>query len=486
MHTVQSHPEQSFPLAKRGAALAIAALWERGVELELLGRLAEARETWIALLNLEPSHAGALNRLGALLAAAGENHLAQEVFSEAVRQHPADPATRVSLANVLIRNGEHAGAREHLEQALRLDLKFRPAHAGLAFALHRLGEPELARWHGRVAFRGRCVAQAPYRGDGKPIRVLELISTRGGNVRIQNFLSDRVFQRSLVAAEFYEPEAPLPAHDLVVNAIGDADLASVPLAAAAALVRHTDAPVINAPAAVMATGRAAVAQRLAAPPGVIAPRMAMLERAVVGAPDRERSLVERGFAFPLLLRSPGFHGGENLIRVDHPTELAAAAAALPGHELLAMEFLDARGADGKFRKYRAMMIDGRIYPLHCAVSSNWKVHYFSADMADSAEHRAEDAAFLGDMGGMLGPRAMGALHAIQDELNLDYGGIDFGLDRDGNLLLFEANATMVILPPGAEAKWDYRRPAVREACAAVDAMLRNRAGREATAGASLT
>ena len=62
----------------------VALLWKRGVLLEANGRSDEARQTWIALLGLEPSHLGALNRLGGLLAAAGENGLAREVFAEAV------------------------------------------------------------------------------------------------------------------------------------------------------------------------------------------------------------------------------------------------------------------------------------------------------------------------------------------------------------------------------------------------------------------
>ncbi len=100
-------------------------------------------------------------------------------------------------------------------------------------------------------------------------------------------------------------------------------------------------------------------------------------------------------------------------------------------------------------------------------------------MTDSAEHRAEDAAFLADMPAALGPRAMAALKAIQTALGLDYGGIDFGIDKNGNVLLFEANATMAILPPGADAKWDYRRPAVERVCRAVRAMLVRRAKRGA-------
>jgi hypothetical protein len=344
--------------------------------------------------------------------------------------------------------------------------------------LPRLGETEQASRHGRIAFQGRCLVGTQYRGDAMPITVLELISTRGGNVRIQNFLSSQIFQRYLVTAEFYDAGTPLPPHQLVVNAIGDADVAGAALEGASALLAYTTAPVINPPAAVLATGRAAVARRLAATPGVVTARTATVDRDLLAGPDVLTSLAEMGFAFPLLLRSPGFHGGEHLLRLETSDELPAALDALPGRELLVMRYLDARGADGKFRKYRAMMIDGRLYPLHCAVSRHWMIHYFSAEMEDYPEHRAEDAAFLDNMHAVLGPRVMAALEAIQAALGLDYGGIDFGVNAAGDLLLFEANATMVILPPGADARWDYRRPAVERACRAVHAMLVARAGRD--------
>jgi len=124
-----------------------------------------------------------------------------------------------------------------------------------------------------------------------------------------------------------------------------------------------------------------------------------------------------------------------------------------------------------------MMVDGELYPLHAAVAGGdcWKLHYFSAEMAERPEHRAEDAAFLADMGAALGPRALGGLRAIQQTLGLDYGGIDFGLGADGEVLVFEANATMAIFPPGEDARWDYRRPAVERVLAAVRRMLLGRA-----------
>jgi hypothetical protein len=79
------------------------------------------------------------------------------------------------------------------------------------------------------------------------------------------------------------------------------------------------------------------------------------------------------------------------------------------------------------------------------------------------------------MPGVLGPRAMAALAEMQTRLGLDYAGIDFGLSAGGEVLLFEANATMVVNPPEPDEKWAYRRPAVERIYAAVRRMLMARA-----------
>jgi hypothetical protein len=189
----------------------------------------------------------------------------------------------------------------------------------------------------------------------------------------------------------------------------------------------------------------------------------------------EAWIAEHRFAFPLLLRSPGYHTGRNFILVANGAGLTEAAANLPGDELLVIEYLDARGSDGSARKYRVMMIGGEIYPLHLAISGNWKVHYFTSDMADRPDHRLEEMAFLGDMRSRLGDKAMAGLAAIRDALGLDYAGVDFGLAPSGDLLLFEANATMVIAKPNDDARWVYRRSAIDQVLEAVVAMLTRRA-----------
>jgi hypothetical protein len=170
------------------------------------------------------------------------------------------------------------------------------------------------------------------------------------------------------------------------------------------------------------------------------------------------------------------------MKVDGPGELEPAAAALPGDRLLAIEYLDASDASGLRRKFRVMMIGGALFPLHLALSADWKVHYFTADMDANAAHREADRAFLEDMPGMLGPRALEALGAVAARLGLDYGGVDFGLDDQGRVLLFEANATMVVNPPEPDPRWDYRRAPVQRVLEAAQAMLLRRAGFKAPPG----
>jgi aromatic-L-amino-acid/L-tryptophan decarboxylase len=450
-------------------------LFQRACFLEQTGRAEEARNIYIDVLDREPSHVGALNNFGNLLLAAREVPQARAIYELAVAQHPDHPPSRASLGNLLIKGKEPAAARTHFERALLVDPGYRPAHAGLSFVLGDLGEPERAIWHRRKAFQGRCVVIAPYRGEKPPITILELISTTGGNIRTDEFLSDRVFQRILVTTEFYDSKTILPPHQLVINAIGEADGAAAALNGALAVLTKTVAPVINPPAAVLATGRCEIARRLSHIPGVISANTITMSREQLLTSDAGTVLSRHGFTFPLLLRTPGFHGGENFLRVETIDDLQPAVEELPGDDLFVIQYLDARRPDGNSRKYRVMMVDGRLYPLHVAISSDWKIHYYTADMADHAHHRAEDAAFLEDMPAVLGPHAMTALKHIQTTLKLDYGGIDFGLNERGEVLLFEANATMAVVVPGKDERWDYRRSATEQIYIAVWKMLMNRA-----------
>jgi aromatic-L-amino-acid/L-tryptophan decarboxylase len=448
---------------------------ERARLLGELGRVTEARDAYLDALRMEPSHLVALNGVGTLLYGLGYRTAARTAYAEAAARHPEDAMSHVNLANTLYENGETGPAREHYQIALSLAPDCVEAHQGLSYVLAQQGDGEGAAWHRRKGFERRAVLTLPYRGERPPISLLLLMSAVGGNTPARNFLDDRVFEITVVMAEFYDSREMLPRHQLVFNAISDADLAGTALAAAESVIAVSGAPALNLPSAVMATGRAENARRLSRLDGVIAPATATLRRELLSSAQAGAALTRHGLNFPLLVRSPGFHTGRHFVRIERACELRDAIRALPGDELTAIQYLDARGPDGKARKYRAMMIDGGLYPLHLAISSDWKVHYFTSEMAERADHRAEEAKFLENMPAVLGPRAMAALEKIQATLGLDYAGIDFGLSVTGELLLFEANATMVVNPPEPGEMWDYRRPAIQKIFSAIGRMLREKA-----------
>jgi hypothetical protein len=440
-----------------------------------MGQTGDAKQAYLDVLTRCPAHVGALNNLGTLLYFTGYRTAARSAYTEAIRQHPDQPMAHVNLGNLLLEAGELAGAREHYEAALAIDAQFAEAHQGFGNLLAELGQEEAAAEQQRLGHRDRRPTELPYRGESEPVSLILLTSGRRGDVPIRHLLDDKIFRTFVVLPSVFDPDAPLPEHQVVFNSIGDADLCKLALDRAVTLMDRTFAPVINAPAAVLGTGRAANALRLGAMPGVVTPQIVNFSRDVLQGPEALSALGARGFDFPVLLRAPGFHNGQHFQAVETAAQLPFTVAQLPGNDLTAIQYLDARGSDGYYRKYRVMMIDGWLYPLHLAISSSWKIHYITADMAENAAHRAEEAKFLEDMPGALGSSAMAALAEIQNMLGLDYAGIDFGLNARGDVLLFEANATMTVLPPERGRRWDYRRAAVQRVEDAVRKMILDRA-----------
>lgn len=414
----------------------------------------------------------------------------QATASRASQSRQAHTAALLAQAAKALRGKRFAVARRRYEQVLAADPVSRPAHAGLYYACTALGDGAAAATHLARALMLQSIVTLPFRGLGEPVSILLVQSIQAGNALVQRLLDDRIFAIHVLLVEFFEPGTPLPPHHVVFNAIGDADIRGEALAAAERVLQQTTAPVLNAPRAVRATTRAGNAQRLAGLPGVRTARTVLLPHAALLAKDAGRILAflaEEGLRFPLLLRAPGFHMGKHFVRVESESHLPEAVAGFAENSLqttenglLAMEFLNGRGSEtgadaGLFRKYRVLFIDGEFFPVHLAASEEWKIHYFSAEMAEYPERRAEDKRFLADMPGVLGSRVMQALAAIRDALALDYGGVDFGIDRDGNLLLYEANANMAVIHPGPEPIWDYRRPAIDRIYTAVHTMLLRRA-----------
>jgi tetratricopeptide (TPR) repeat protein len=376
-----------------------------------------------------------------------------DAFALALEAASRFPQSSLTLSNVgyfYILRGEPARALEAYEAAVRSNPENAEARRGLAVAKTQCG----------LAAQGDSTTRVPYRGAGAPVRVLVPITLGNGNVVIDGLFDDRVFEVTKLAVELHALEDDLPPHDVVFNAIGDADSSRDALARARLLLARSRKRVLNAPDYVAITGRVAQSMRLRSIEDVVVPEITLVSR------EEARAL-----AAPVLLRAPGFHAGKYFARVDEPRNFDAALAALPGDELLAIEFLETRDADGLFTKYRVMLVDGELYPLHLAIATDWKVHYFSAQMAASAVYRDREAQFLADPQRALGERAWAALQRVAQSLFLKYAGIDFAIDANGRVVVFETNATMAVRYPPQEPMWDYRRPAVDAVLGAVREML---------------
>jgi tetratricopeptide (TPR) repeat protein len=450
----------------------VAQLFVRALELHAAGQKERAKLAYLDVLREDHAHHDALNNLGSLAFRSGHRSAARTAFAHAVEHHPGSLVSRLHLADALYDGAELNRALEHYRAALRIDAAFAPAHRGAANVYERLGNAEAAAHHRNRAGSAASFTVVPYRGAYPAIPVLLLRSRLGGNVDTDLLLDDRLFSTSSLFAEEADPLEPLPSHALVFNAVGDAELSARALDDADRLLTGTGAAVVNAPDNVRASGRVANALRMGSLEGVIAPRTTAFPREQLAGDDAASVLEQHGFRWPLLLRAPGYHTGHHFVKVERPSDIHNVLEILPGKEVMAIEFLDARGIDGNARKYCVIAIDGELFPLHLAISPEWKVDYFSTER-DLPKFRAEEEGFLIDMRATLGTKVLEALARIASTLGLDYAGIDFALDANRNVLLFEANATMLVDAP--DGRSPIRDVAIERILSAVRSMLVARA-----------
>jgi hypothetical protein len=184
-------------------------------------------------------------------------------------------------------------------------------------------------------------------------------------------------------------------------------------------------------------------------------------------------LADQGIALPVLVRPTATHGGEGLVRCNDLAALQARLHESQGPQYLTA-FRDTRSVDGYYRKYRMIFVDREPFPYHLAISPNWMVHYFSADMEGHAWKLDEERRFLQDPTAALGQRALQAITEIGRRLDLDYGGIDFTLLPGGQVFVFEANATMLAHYERNTGALAHKNPFVQHIVDAFERLMKRR------------
>ncbi len=383
------------------------------------------------------------------------------------------PLAIYNLATIYFMAGHRAAAVQWYELALTLDPDLAIARRNLATILFDDGRKEEARAHWDRAYRRQCVFVSTAVMEKR--RILILAACGYGNVPLKWLLPQQVNTQIQWIIQYTTPAATdtLPRCDLVFNAIGDPDVERPTYAATCDVFAAGRVPALNHPARVSRTRRDRLPALLGGIPDVEIPPVVR----VSGYEDAVAALARPDMAMPVLLRPAASHGGEGLVRLD-TAEALEAVGWQSAEAWYLCPFRDYRSADGYWRKYRAVFVDREPYPYHMAISSHWLVHYVTADMLSEPAKRAEEQRFLDDPAGMLGVRAMAALRIIADRLDLDYAGVDFTVLRDGRLLVFEANATMLVHPE-TQAEFAYKNPPVHRIVEAFDAMLTRRIERGA-------
>jgi len=309
-----------------------------------------------------------------------------------------------------------------------------------------------------------------------PVRQLLILCAgrTSGNIPYDVLLSAEKSQRIKYIIDYATDleDTQLPPYDLVFNAIGEPDVAAPLMPRLAHFLTNCDRPVMNHPAAVARTRRHLLPELMAGIPNV---QVAACCRIEPGALDREalaQILAHSQISFPVLLRPTESHGGTGLVKCDDLEALLAHRQRIVSACYIS-SFIDFVSSDGYYRKYRIVYVDRQPYPYHLGISSQWMVHYYTAQMEENPWKIAEELRFLQDTSGVFGQETMTAIRRIGAVLDLDYAGIDFTIMPDGRILIFEANATMLVHRVNQEGVLAHKNAFVQTIADAFEAMQSN-------------
>ncbi|APZ42245.1 hypothetical protein BW247_03350 [Acidihalobacter ferrooxydans] len=278
----------------------------------------------------------------------------------------------------------------------------------------------------------------------------------------------------LFVGEGVAPVASLPEHDVLFCAIGESEATHPLLDRLKPIMDTWPRPVLNPPERVMRTSRDGAHALLHDAPGIIMPPSRRLERADLECLGRSELTLETllpGERFPVLVRPVDSHAGHDLAKLHSAEEIAAYLEPLKETRFFLSPFVDYRDADGQFRKYRVVLIDGRAYAGHMAISSHWMIHYLNAGMRESAEKRTEEARFMQNFETDFARRHAAAFEAINQRLALDYLVIDCAETTTGELLIFEVDTGAVVHSMDPPDLFPYKLPAMHKVFDAFRALL---------------
>jgi Tfp pilus assembly protein PilF len=446
-----------------------------GNALSETARPAEAEESYRRSLALKPDYLDALINLAGLLSAQTRLDEAKAHYRMAARLHPNAGVAYNALGRFLSRlTGEDEEARQCLERAIALGAYDTNTFVELGNIMMRQRQTDNALVMFRQAKALQPLITWPANQPKAEFSAVFLDTPMGGSTPVAYLAGKAAYDRHFhcVIPDTPDDVALLRSKaDVVFNMICNVDDGEGVLLRALDLADRLDRPTINHPRAIMHTNRESIAQRFTGIPHCVIPRtVRVLGSVLLDAASRSEFA---DFRLPLLVRVAGPHGGDDFDKFETWSEIADFVAKDPDLNYYVIEFINYRSVDGFFRKYRVIFVDGAILPYHLAIHDDWKVHHFRTDMANHLWMRQEEERFLRDIGGVFDAAHQDSMRAMASATGLDYGGIDCGLDRDGRIVVFESNASMLVHDEKSQT-FSYKNPYVAKIKIAFDEMLSRR------------
>ncbi|MBD3790509.1 MAG: hypothetical protein IE885_09170 [Campylobacterales bacterium] len=253
----------------------------------------------------------------------------------------------------------------------------------------------------------------------------------------------------------------------VFNQISDADSNQITLQKVQDFYKAVSAhvPFFNIPSHIMKTTRDNIYRLLQGIDKLHVPKTVKIQPKSPG--DIYEAIKQEGFKFPVIFRQAGEHGGISTIRIDDDTE-QFYMFALDGRDYYLTQFVE-YAEDGLYKKYRLVIVNGKVYLRHVKIGAGWMVHHKS--QIDNPEKLQKISAelFIDNKEAI-----QKVVNEIYNRLQLDYFGIDCYIDEKMNLLVFEINPSMGVF---LQAKGDIFSKNVDDIRKAVIRMIDSRIGK---------
>lgn len=258
----------------------------------------------------------------------------------------------------------------------------------------------------------------------------------------------------------------LPRIQLIINNLATPEAISSDLQARSnALSAQLEAPILNPVDSIMEMSRSSIPNLLADIDGVRVPKTVLVDRDGQSWDDVAKR-VEAEFDYPLILRAPSAHeSSSSLLKkdlknvsaklIENRSDFIELCKAKNWDSFYAIEYFDLKKPSGVFRKIRVVFVGNELILHSVAFWSDWMVGGWRLGerarqfYGKHPECWQEGLTALRDPEGYLGKQTLETLRKIRERVLLDFFGVDFDIDDDGKVAIFEVSAAMLFLPAGA-------------------------------------